>query len=152
HLLKIAADGATFADGAKPATRESVAALIDELLHDENRAGWRNAMIGERSSMYDSLVNTLGGQFSGRVLGLLLTPTWKLEAADLLSYGSRMVDSADATDYQAARSMTPHVSGIHTGGLRDYAKMMTGILLPSLDRALMIHFRSIALRRLAATA
>ncbi len=163
HLLDLEAAGAT---------RQQIEVLIEELLDDaQYRAGMRRGLMGERACLLDSTLLMCRGQFplsqtSGgwfvastptaltRARALVLTPLLKADGVRCLEIMGQMIEAAAADDYPTAAARLPNTGQIQGRAsiLERVAGVPSLVLLPALDRAILLQFTHLANRRMAATA
>ena len=150
-----------------PAARAEVQAVIAALLDDRKLAdGWRHAIQGERAFQFDAVQSVVNRTLSGAgfaaitggagwstpvatPVGWVVSPAWELDALRLLDVTTRMLRAGSAADWPAAQAQWPPQESA-SGPIHAVSHMMSEMLLPSLDRALVIHYRAITMRRLAA--
>jgi len=150
-----------------PAQPAQVRALIAELLDEESlRADWRLALYGERLFILDTMECLANGRFTpaavfgtaGGVPGApwmapVFGPAWKLDTARALERFTAYVEAATAEDWPSARRLLPvPAEPIASSGLWALVTTLSSIVMPSMERAVQLHFRALALRRMAATA
>jgi len=161
HLL-VADALATPPTASSPARREQVQALIADLLDEETlRENWRWAMYGERLYALDCVnvaVSSPGGlgALSGgpappRPFGWLLKPMFQLDAVFMMEYCTAYAEAGTAPDCPTAQALTARYPAFRSG-IERVAHVLSSLLLPALDLMVEVHFRAIAMRRLAATA
>jgi len=158
--LKVAAAGGQGADPRE--VRELIADLLDER---PLREGWRRAIVGERVMVVDVIqcladgritlselrrsedegaVQNAAFRFVGR--GYLLD-----NAAAVAAYDAGLLSAAEgAADAPAARAALPQALLDEIKTSKRY--LMASILTPTMERAVNVHYRCIAERRLVATA
>ncbi|MCK4343090.1 MAG: hypothetical protein KAY37_15355 [Phycisphaerae bacterium] len=167
HELQIVGETSSNPSQTAPAARTEVEALIAELLDEQAlREGWVRAMYGERMSHLDimqCLCQSKSGCFSGllgwpgggplskKIIAFILSPTWKLDTVHALEHYTSYADAADAPNWPAARAALPPDS-TWGNAPNTVARFLSLILMQSLERATLIHFRLCAYRRMAATA
>ncbi len=170
--LQVSADGATGAD-QRPhsAARLQLETLIAGLLREEQseRAHvW--AMWSERMWELDVLLmidrgdTTLGQMFVGgpitgsgigsgireRVWTLLFMPAWRTDGLRSFRYMSELANAVRSPTYSGAH-LVPPVEGC-SHGPRALLRPFTCMILPEYDSSILIQYRLIAERRMAATA
>ena len=153
------ADTATGGDGVQ---REVVRSLIEELLDEgELRESWYWALCGERLLGLDtikvflaspaSLTGGVGGGFGLGTYVLIVAPAFRLDAARTMEHVTATLEAGLAEHFPAARELLP-AAAEYDEGIESFVHAFSRFTLPSLERALTLHFRVIALRRMAATA
>ncbi len=159
--------------GALPAaSRTQVEDLIRQLLDERStRRGLRQAMYCERMTQLDTARQLTEGQTTlmsvgglGAPGGPLLTqrammfpiqPLFELDALFMLDHMKRMVDACEHPNWTEA---APTIHALEQEAERARYELgpirspLIRILLPSLERAVFLHFRVIAQRRMAAIA
>jgi GNAT superfamily N-acetyltransferase len=155
--------------GLRPAPRDRVRDLIRALLDEQDlqqRGRW--SVYGERTMELDSVLWTVGARFSlgpsapapaaGQLGSMfppafiaLWGPAFQLDALRMMRSTTSVADAFAARDYPAARALMPSEL-TRAYAPQVWARLLSWILLPSLDRSLTIEFRARAMRRLAATA
>ncbi len=187
HLVAVAIDGLgcltleaivpdlRFADGtssapadARPATREQVQVLIDELSDESGlQAGWVLAMRSERMMELDTIQALCNGRVSvsglanmtppsaawlvDRPVGALLGPAWKLDALRMMANCDALALAGTAPNWPTAQQRLPPNS-VPSTAAQHVSRIASTILMPSLERAVLIQFRDCAQRRTAAVA
>jgi hypothetical protein len=160
--LRIASVDKEQRTGPSPARPEQVRALLAELLNEEPlRESWRWAMYGERLCCLDNVyvaTTTPGGLaaagaggFPASLLDWLVEPTLTLDAIFMMDYCTTYGEAGVGPDYPNAQALMMRYPAFRSGIERS-AHFLSSILLPSFERALLLHFRAIAMHRLAATA
>lgn len=154
-------------DGAAP--REQVLELVAALLDDRERGeSLARAMCSERlfqvdcalslfegSTGLDSLTTTTPPPSTvDAIESKLLGPMFLLDGVKMMRWSNGLITAAAARNWTAAVQALPPAppgprSVVSLGGL---SRVLSQILVPSLDRAIVLHFRSLALRRMAAIA
>lgn len=135
----------------RPVPRETVQALIAELLDERSlQAGGKLSLYGERLMQLDSVVLLTGR--AGRIgWPALLGAAWKLDGLHMAERMTRMAEVIVAENWPTAVNLMPPAQPTPTGPARA-VRLMSAILEPSLERAILIHFRLRAERHMAATA
>ncbi|MBN2563732.1 MAG: hypothetical protein JXQ75_22675 [Phycisphaerae bacterium] len=152
---------------AHPATREQTQALLRTLLDDQAmRSSWRNGMYAERASELDCVLLVIDGNLTvgfltgsgpgalgGPGVPRLVRPVFELDAVRMIRHVTQVCEAGLAPDWskaqEIARTSEPSVPQNLTDKL---SHIMSNLLMPSLQRALTLHFRIMAERRMAATA
>jgi hypothetical protein len=145
-----------------PARQEQLRALITTLLDDEPlREAWRFGMYGERLMCLDSTnlvasgqVNMgalTGGPWLPRPLTVALGPMFICDGVFMMEYETAFAEAGSAASFPDARARMPRYPSFDSGIKRNMHSL-SHRLLPTLDRALELHFQSIAKRHMAATA
>ncbi len=157
-------DVATTVNAAlRPATREQAHALIRELLDERAaREGLIRAYQCERMLQLDTCRQFLGSGTAPRLwapgmispslpVRVAFRPLFANDGAWMLQWSSGWVAAARRDNYPAARQMWPPDLSNPTG-LEQYTHYLSRMLLPSLERTLVINFHVLARRRTAAIA
>jgi hypothetical protein len=167
--LAVRAESETIIQGGGAASRGQIETLIAELLaEDGTRRAFVRAMQAERMAQLDTVnaildgrmtlgagaaVNIVGGVTE--VLGLmpvpLTRPLFEFDAIFTLDWGRRWVAAAGSPHWPAAAAVAP----VEQGQLTEWDRMLrpiSSMLLPWLERAYVLHFRALAMRRMAAIA
>lgn len=152
------------------AARSQVAALRDDLLAGEAsvREGFLRAMMGERCYVFDSFERLRSGQIWPGALEMASpgeTPRPGLFARLLLGVGGPLLR---ADEVRALRYMTAMVEGARAETFPEskdawptwrpesfwdrISRPVSSMLLPTLERLAILHFRDVAMRRMTATA
>lgn len=162
----IIGEAASRADApAEPANPAQVRTLIDELLDEEPlREGWRWAIYTERAMQLDAvglisqghfdLMTTGGGgepPIPAREFSALFRPVWQLDALRMLTHTTGVGEAGAASNYVTAKNSYPRLPPTGSG-LRRLTRILSSLLIPSLHRAMELHFRTLAERRMAAVA
>lgn len=155
--LRIGAGQLAPTDG-QPARAEQVRALIAELLDEADaRESWLWAFYGERLIAMDT-ARLLGSGQGGALglpprglLGKLLAPALKLDALRAMDFYTRAAQAGLAPNYPAGRKLI-RARRQPVSGLERNARPMSGLVMPSVERVLVLHLRAMMLRRMAATA
>ncbi len=145
------------------ATREQIQTFIAELL-DEDRfwLGLSRCMSVERATQLDSVRSILSGSFNLGALTVwipgrtFIRPMLEMDGVFMLEHMTAAVAAARKRNWA-------EVDAVHAAGesefrrfragesIRGMTRFLSGILLPSLSRAHLLHFRMIVSRRMAAT-
>lgn len=142
---------------AKPAERQRLQALIAQLFDEETpRKGLVRAFQGERMAQLDTVRFLASGQvpisqLTGgmpNIPGQLFKPFIYQDGMLMLRYTTQFIDAAALPDLPSAKAKMPDRNQIPRGPLH----LTAGMLLPALDRAITMQFRSASDRRAAATA
>jgi len=166
--LSVGPEGPPISDQQRrPVCRQQVEALIAMLLDEESLQNAHvRAMWSERMAQLDWVqmidrgditlgqmaggVTALGGRVQECVWTLLFMPAWRTDGLTSLRYMSELASAVRSPDHAAAQ-VVPPVDGCSqgpTGLLRPFTCMM----LPSFDRAILLHYRLLAMQRMAAMA
>lgn len=150
--------------GTTPVAREEMDALFAELLDEENlRAGWVDAMHGERMMQLDCVqlicdrkvsVSNAGASPPNAldyIAALLLGPAWRLDGVRMMEYSTGFAEAGRQPDYPAAQAAQP-AAPLPVAGVQRLTRMLSALLLPSLERALELHYRVLGERRATVTA
>ncbi len=153
-------------------SRDDVERLIRELLdpHAPND-GWSRAMFMERATYLDTVSRMANGTLTtsamgggswpvtsrpaDRALALIMGPAIKLSAIDIMAYADSAEQAGGQPTYPKAMQMysDPSFPGIKgPSPSKRLGQLVQSILLPSFERALVIHFRVRAQRIMTATA
>lgn len=158
--LRIAGSTAEESDGVVPVEADEVRALIDDLLQDDTlRDHWLQAMYAERLTMLDCAMMAAqfpawfagaggGGPPLSR-LGGFIKPMFQLDAVFMMEFCTAVADAGAQTNYPTAREYLPRYPSFG-GGIERKTHFVGNILLAFCERAVQLHFRLIAERRLAA--
>ncbi len=158
--LLLAPEAASTRRTGEPASRPHVRALIRALLDEASmQASLIEAMYCERMLHFDMLHEWAGRTVEGaampstrqRLETLVLGPVYKLELARGLRHLSQLAEAVREADWPAVESRLPVVEAPNEA-LRRVTKKLSALLLPELDRAIELHFRLLAVRRMAAIA
>jgi len=159
--LRVAPAGVLPGDGSAP--RQTVLALIAELLDERSlQTGGQMAMYGERLLQLDCVQRLTAGQLGllaatkspsalERVALLVMAPAWKLDGLGMLERTTRLAEAIVADNWPDAQSKLPARQPAASGPVAA-VRLISSVMEPSLDRAVLIHFRVRVERRLAATA
>ena len=151
------------------AMRGQVEALIRELLDEEPLwLALKNAMQAERAMQFDTVQAFLAGKLNLGVfaggpatfsapLRVAVRPVLELDGIFMLQSMSELVHAATMRNWPAASAIMDRLDQdrqfVRNGvSLKDTMHIMSRLLLPSLSRATLLHFRTIASRRMAALA
>ncbi len=157
--------------GALGASREQVGDLIDDFLDDQiPRREFRRAMYGERMFQLDCVQEISEGNISSTALmtiggggvpagvgvfDLLFRPLMLLDGERMLQHMRQMIEACDRPTWPAASEIVDvlevKVEQAHVG-LERVRRPMSAMLLPSLARAVQLHYAGLADRRMAAIA
>ncbi|MCC7291257.1 MAG: hypothetical protein IT449_04240 [Phycisphaerales bacterium] len=173
--LRIGDSATASSNPLKPATRAQVQALIAALLDEAPlRKGWWNAITVERASMADMMtlfakgrLNAFAvtgasgfGVISARVTSVFMGPVLTSDAVFAVEFLTQLREAGGKSTYAFAQSALPVApptwnssgSGDAFSRLAGMARQMSSIVMPSLDRAMVLNYRALADRRMAATA
>lgn len=168
HELSISEDAPNGADLPRPASRADVQALLRALLDErELREDCCQAFYAERIYQLDTvqclvdgrltLSGVNGGPLAGprswaeRTLALLIGPAWKLDAIHMMECSTAAAAAGSAPNWATAQALLPPEPQ-PPSGFDKLPQMMSSILLPSLGRAVELHFQALAKRRMAVLA
>jgi len=157
--LDIRNDGAENPAVAGPASRAQVNALMEALLDE---AEWRRTVV--RSMQFERMIQIedgqiflkgQGGPFGGPPVAsltlLMLRPAWVLDTAFMAEWTTQMANALAAANWPAAAAHIPARIKRHPF-VDNVAHLFSSTLLPSCERAVELSFRTLATRRMAATA
>ncbi|MBN1346529.1 MAG: hypothetical protein JXQ73_27820 [Phycisphaerae bacterium] len=152
---------------ARAATRTQVTGLIVALLEEgAAREGLIRALYSERMLLLDAVTCIINGNtdldFAGdgskRPLGLqdkrairLARPVFRWDALRMLRFATGWVEAAGEGTWPALKAMTPPAGEV-TSSFGILTRCVGASLLWQYDRICLLHFRGLALRRMAATA
>jgi hypothetical protein len=153
----------------QPADRAAVESILNRLLDDAPaRENIAQAFRYERATQLDSFYIVMGrssaratnaaNRSSGSTYGpyFVVGPVFKLDVESMLSHTSDLVSAIQLPNHRAyARFLRscPAPPGMGAQNLLEgLVHMLSRILLPSLDRSIVLHYGTIARRRMAATA
>ncbi|MFH0982329.1 MAG: hypothetical protein V2A79_12425 [Planctomycetota bacterium] len=159
----------TFDPDPEPAKRAEVTALIAELLDEQrSREAFIRAMQCERMVYLDSIESVIRGNLGltsltvpggsglaaawARILTWPIKPLFELDGIASLRFGTAWVEAVQEPTWPALLSRRPLDPGTDEGLLERVKHPLSSILLPSLHRATLLHYRSLADRRMAAVA
>ncbi len=147
----------------RPVPRERMRRLIARLLDEDSAAmHWRRAVWAERLQFYDTMLairrGTLGpvpgvpsAAQGSRAMGWILAPIWELDTLFAMRHLTALAEAASKPSWPQAAAAAPKRPA-WKGPLQQFKHVLSSILMPSLDRALELHYRAVATRRLAAVA
>jgi hypothetical protein len=153
---------------AGPAWREQVRGLIADLLDERAAAqGLENAMRGERMVQFDAgqaimkrrmPYEAISGQmFEPDVtppiplwVAVLGRPVMESDTRRMLLHMEQWVRAAGSADWPGAARIMPSEHFWSRGMMNLLTHPLSRFLVPSLDRTFVLHFRSLAMRRMAA--
>lgn len=139
--------------------RRLIARLLDE---DSATLHWRRAVWAERLQFYDTMLAirrgalgsvpgvppaAQGSQSMGRILG----PVLELDTLFAMRHLTALAEAASKPTWPQAAAAAPKRPAWKSP-LQRFKHVLSSILMPSLDRALELHHRAVATRRLAAVA
>jgi hypothetical protein len=151
-------------EGLDAQYRAQLRALLESLLEErELSRGFERAIFMERATQLDTVEMLIGSPDStffrrdARRLpvALLFRPLFKHSGCRMAEYMSYQLHAARALTWPEHMDRLAPAQRLqidHFGGLSRPTAMLTSILLPSLSRAYLLHFRLIAERRMAAIA
>ena len=157
--------------GALGVSREQVRALIDDLLDDQiPRREFRRAMYGERMFQLDCVQQISEGNISSAALmtiggggvppgvgvfDFLFRPMMLLDGERMLQHMRQMIEACDRPTWPTAREIVDVLEvvaeQVHVG-LERVRRPISAVMLPSLARAVQMHYLGLAERRMAAVA
>ncbi len=167
--LVVRAQSETMAEGERAASREEFQALITDLLaEDGTQKALVRAMQSERMSQLDTIKAIVDGQmtpnaFFGRpppgnattnmnaILLFVKRPLYEHDAMFGLAWMTKYVAAARSSDRPTAAAVAP----VKPGQVTEWERILHPISwteLPWVDRTFVLHFRALAMRRMAATA
>ena len=165
--LRVAESSAQGTTNEQNATRAQVQAMISELLEEDDlRHGWVWSMYGERLMELDCVQCILLGRLGsgslmgagigtsalqGRVTELFLGPAWKLDAIRMMEHTTEITRAGAALNWPMAHGLLPAYPEPRSGA-ETVVRTMSLILIPSLERSMLLQFRAFTIRRMAATA
>ncbi|HUU97565.1 MAG TPA: hypothetical protein VM487_17655 [Phycisphaerae bacterium] len=163
--LRVAATTGAAPSDSRVAPPEQVRALIADLLDEEPiREQWRWAIYGERLFALDTVTlvasgrigpGTLlvggGGSSPFGPLAFIAKPMFQLDVVQMMEHCTAVARAGTGESYPAACDLFPEHPR-RQPGIEGHARFLSRILLPSVHRALELHFRTIAMRRMAALA
>lgn len=144
------------------AGRKDVEAFIAELLDEVTlRKDTQRVYYGERAYVFDSAKLWIDGRMSltspgapaalEAITASVLRPLHKKDLIGLLRMCTAMAEAAGQESWPEAKKLLPEEPS-YEGFWDSATHTLSSILRPSLQKALMTHFRVIAMRRMAATA
>ncbi len=147
-----------------PARREQVQALIADLLDEAGlQEAWRRSMYGERLWHLEMARDPMGavGWLPGpaapgpgllaRLRSFPLAPIFKLDCLFSAQFATTAIDACLAESYPTAQAHVLRYPSFDSG-IERVTHSLSRIGVPSLQRIVQLHFRMIAMRRMAATA
>ena len=153
------------------ASGAQVRAVIDELLDDQiARRGLRRALYGERMFQLDcaqqlsegkispASLMTIGGGGGPPLWGVLnvpFRPLLLLDGERMLQHMRQMIEAVARPNWPAASEIVDELeieAGRANVGLERIRRPISAMMLPSLTRAVQLHYRGLAERRMAAIA
>lgn len=167
---ELAIDGAEAGHTGVPAPREAVRDLIAILLNEQSLGhGLRSSFRFERAIVLDSVDLVVSGKMSvGGIdqkrddvqrlnpLAWLAAPLFRSDAAEMLAHLSHLLAAAEEQTlpawYAHLHSRPEPAWERQLSALGKVRHLLSSILMPSLDRSVVLHFRYVAHRRMAATA
>ncbi len=160
--LAVSAPGEEASDGAGAADRREVNHLIADLLKTDHRQEeLRRALFGERAVFIDSAKRLLDGgvdMSTGQAPSMLqrleitaMSPVYRRDVRRTIENITALGEAARETDWPAAKAKLPPPSQSKSPAV-NWTRPFSGILSPSLIRALELDYRARAMRKMAATA
>ena len=160
--LRVGGTSGETGESARPVGRERLQELVLDLLDDEPMKDcWRRGMYGERLICLDAvgLISSgranLGTFTSGgwlpAPLAVALRPMLISDGVFMLEYDTALAAAGAAADYPTMQRCAPRYPAFESAFERN-KHFLSRVMLPSLDRALEVHFLGIARRHMAATA
>jgi hypothetical protein len=135
------------------ASRQTVIELIGELCDEETPRHWRrNALLGERMTQFDMTM-----WYANHAT--LLRPMFQLEAVRCLENGEYNLHASEQPDWRAAKAVLAAPPLLQTVApfsatprpdAPRFSRILTSVLLGSVDRYIEVEFRMTAERRVAA--
>lgn len=168
-VVTVRTDVSGAAPHGSPATREQVSALVAELLDEDGiREAFIRAMQSERMVQLDTIEGVVNGQMTRSALAAgyfgasagqvwhwipvpLIRPLYELDAIFGIEWTTKCVDAARSANWPAAAAASP----TELLEMTSWEQMMHPIsymMLPLLERFALLHFRALAMRRMAAVA
>ncbi|MCG8408687.1 MAG: hypothetical protein MI923_26075 [Phycisphaerales bacterium] len=147
-----------------PVGRDRIQDLIRALLDEESiRSSWKNAVFSERAAILDTTRQVVSGGLGlnigpatmmEKVFVKAFQPMFELDGARSIRHIGHYSEAGLESSYSAGQSLIPEfeVSFDNTSATYDLAHIMQTQLFFSPSRALVLHFRVLASRRMAATA
>jgi hypothetical protein len=145
------------------APRAAVQSLIWELLDEKAlQDEWLRAVYGERLWQLDLFEGIWTGTLTNmgttnpvslaeKVRAFALGPAWKVGALDMLDLQTTYALAGSKSNWPAAKASLPP-EPTEFSGAKGLPKMLYSIVMPSIEGAVLTHFRRWAIRRMAATA
>ncbi len=160
--LKIHTGGSNAPDAPSDVGREKIKMLIAELLDEEQfRKDGEWTYFSERALTYGFAQLRINGKSSPSARGGyslleaaqagILKPLHKRDLFEMLQRLTAVAKAARESSWPEARKLLPDTPKIE-GLWGQISHPLTGILMPSMDLALVLRFRSSAMRRMAGTA
>ncbi len=150
--------------GSRPAERKQIESLIANLLDEGDYiADLNQAILGERVMMLDFLFSfasrpttAIGAGSAPGVLETafvaLFEPAWLLDGARMCDSFAHIADAVYCSEWPAARDRISTYD-YHPGGIFErLSRLFSNVMMPSFERAVEIHYRIRAQRRMAALA
>jgi hypothetical protein len=159
--LRIAGEATPPVADSRPASREQVRALIHELLSEQGaRQGLQAAWMTERASAVDAgelclrggWANVMGAGNPALLAPKAARPLIEMDVARMLDAHARMIEAVRAPTWPAARRLLPPDDWSSQNELVRLSRPVSEVLMYSSARAVVLHYRSIAQRRMAAAA
>jgi len=142
---------------------EEARALLATLLDERRvREAWARSMYAERlcaldlagmagkggsaGAMFGAMVGTTLGPF-----GFLLRPMFQADALFMMDYFTALAAAGSGANFATAQQRMPRYPSFSSGIERN-VHLFSRIEIPSMGRALELHFRSVVMRRMAAIA
>ncbi len=161
--LVIDATGPDSSRSVRSVARMQVENIIRSLLDEQNlRTSWRWALLGARAERLDTATVLADGgvglfpagvSTGSSVLGILMRPLFQLEAVCMMQHVTRAGTAGLAATWPESKLLAPSLpNGDELLGIHGAVHLLSHSLAPSYNRARHLHFRTFALRRMAATA
>jgi hypothetical protein len=134
--------------------------LLDEAII---RSSWRNGMHFERASQLDTALMIIEGKLSFTGMGpgptstslaeLAAGPMLELDAIRMMGHTTQVCEAGLAPNFSMAQELLGACElPIPKNTAEKLSHIMSSILVPSLERSVTLHFRTLAMRRMAAVA
>ena len=160
--LSVRAKGAGGSGGTGPADRQEVRRLIADLLDTERtRKALRRTLFAERAIFIDMVKPGSDGGldiYTGQPPSMLqrlettaMNPIYRRDLLRTIENITALDEAARETDWPAAKAKLPPPSQSKSPAV-NWTRPFSGILSPSLIRALELDYRARAMRKMAATA
>lgn len=159
--LRVAENPVEGIDGGVPAAADDVRALVAASLNEDTyRNHWRDAMYVERLTTLDCVA--MMTRSPGTLLGIgtggassfvtrLTRPAFQLDGVFMMEFCAALADAGMQPDYATAQATLPRYPAF-ANDLERTTHLVAGIVLPSYERMVKLHFRLIGECRMAATA
>ena len=150
----------------RPAARNQITDLIATLLDEEPLStSWQRAFFLERACTLDTTRSLSQGtlSFSGPLaapaapwwswpFSKFIDPMLELDALRMMQAHGQLAEVGLARNYPLALTMLPPAPGVGSSYIEKTVSTISRIMMPSLTRSAVLHFRTLALRRMAAIA